>query len=226
MSAQRVSIGHVMMIVALAAVNLAVTALAGLGHIPPSLGCSIGIYRLPDHLEADPAPIASSLSLHVPDRLFHCFLRHGEPRRDGAAPSSGPPGPLVPTPHGRENRQQLAGRIPQMGRVMDGLFLELYAGVCDRIGRGVAGKAPRLGHRGIPARRLIGLGFSGLLNTVVHRVWRGAEPLSVQWILTAIEGDCLILGGLLGLSRLKSRSGETRVMLGKPIASAQERREQ
>src|ERR1700733_11251556 len=119
-------------------------------HQPLYLGC-FGVYGLRDHLEVDPDPIASSLSLHVPDRFCRCFLRHGELRRDGAAPSLGPTGPLVPTTHGRQVKQHLVW-IPLDRRILDGLLLELRAGVCDRLGRGMVRETPRLGHRGVLAR--------------------------------------------------------------------------
>jgi hypothetical protein len=51
---------------------------------------------------------------------------------------------------------------------------------------------------------LIGLGISSLLSIIAHAAWGGAEPVLVRWIETASLGVCLILGGSLGLSRLKS----------------------
>jgi hypothetical protein len=51
---------------------------------------------------------------------------------------------------------------------------------------------------------LIGLGISSLLSILAHAAWGGAEPLFVRWIGTVVSWVCLILGGLLGLSRLKS----------------------
>jgi hypothetical protein len=51
---------------------------------------------------------------------------------------------------------------------------------------------------------LTGLGISGLLSIVAHAAWAGAEPVIVRWIETVVLWVCLILGGLLGLSRLKS----------------------
>jgi hypothetical protein len=52
---------------------------------------------------------------------------------------------------------------------------------------------------------LIGLAIASLLQTVTHAAWGGAEPLSVLWIGRVVAVACLVLGGLLGLSRLKSR---------------------
>jgi hypothetical protein len=52
---------------------------------------------------------------------------------------------------------------------------------------------------------LIGLGISSLLSIVDHAAWGGAEPSSILWIERVVAGVCLILGGWLGLSRLKSR---------------------
>jgi hypothetical protein len=52
---------------------------------------------------------------------------------------------------------------------------------------------------------LIGLGISSLLSVVIHAAWGGAEPLVIRWIGNLGSLVCMILGGLLGLSRLKSR---------------------
>jgi hypothetical protein len=52
---------------------------------------------------------------------------------------------------------------------------------------------------------LIGLAIASLLQTVAHEAWGGAEPLSVLWIGRVVSVACLILGGFLGLFRLTSR---------------------
>ncbi len=52
---------------------------------------------------------------------------------------------------------------------------------------------------------LIGLVISSLLSIVAHAAWGGAEPWFVRWIETVVSWVGLILGGLFGLSRLKSR---------------------
>jgi hypothetical protein len=52
---------------------------------------------------------------------------------------------------------------------------------------------------------LIGLGVAYLLSIIAHAAWGGAEPVFVQWIETASLGVGLILGGSLGLARLKSK---------------------
>jgi hypothetical protein len=52
---------------------------------------------------------------------------------------------------------------------------------------------------------LVGLGISSLLSVVTHAAWGGAEPLVIRWIENFGSLVCLILGGFLGLSRLKSR---------------------
>jgi hypothetical protein len=46
---------------------------------------------------------------------------------------------------------------------------------------------------------LIGLAIAGLLQTVAHAAWGGAEPLSVLWIGRFVSVTCLVLGGFLGL---------------------------
>jgi hypothetical protein len=58
---------------------------------------------------------------------------------------------------------------------------------------------------------LVGLGIFGLLATLMaltaEAAWGGAQPSSVQWIgRLALLGVCLVLGGTMGLSRLKSRT--------------------
>jgi len=227
MSAQRVSIGQVMMIVALAAVNLAVTRAAlGLDIYPQVLVVLLGSIDF---------PIIWKLILHRSLRAFHYmflivfFIAFCVMANLVATERLHPLGLLV------RWYQHLTGEktdsnslvvFLRWGELWMACFLS-FALACV-IGLVAAWLERRRGWDIAAFLRgaLIGLGFSGLLNTVVHTVWRGAEPLSVQWILTVIEGVCLILGGLLGLSRLKSRSAETRVMLGKPIASAQERRAQ
>jgi hypothetical protein len=59
---------------------------------------------------------------------------------------------------------------------------------------------------------LIGLGISYLLSAVAHAAWGGAEPLFVQRIETASLGVFLILGGSRGLARLKSKPEYTHRM--------------
>jgi hypothetical protein len=46
---------------------------------------------------------------------------------------------------------------------------------------------------------LIGLAIASLLQTVGHAAWGGAEPLSVLWNGRLDSVICLVLGGLLGL---------------------------
>jgi hypothetical protein len=52
---------------------------------------------------------------------------------------------------------------------------------------------------------LIGLAIAGLLQTVAHAARGVAEPLSVLWIERVVLMVGLVLGGFLGLSRLKSK---------------------
>jgi hypothetical protein len=51
---------------------------------------------------------------------------------------------------------------------------------------------------------LVGLGIASLLATISHAVWGGAEPSSVLIGNRVISGVCLVLGGRMGLSWLKS----------------------
>jgi hypothetical protein len=52
---------------------------------------------------------------------------------------------------------------------------------------------------------LVGLAIASLLQTVAHAAWGAAEPVSVLWIGRVVAVVCLVFGGILGLSRLKSR---------------------
>jgi hypothetical protein len=58
---------------------------------------------------------------------------------------------------------------------------------------------------------LIGLGIASLSSIVAHAAWGGAEPQPVLWIERVVLAVCLILGGLLGLTRLKSRGPSPKV---------------
>jgi hypothetical protein len=51
---------------------------------------------------------------------------------------------------------------------------------------------------------LVGLGIASLLATIGHAAWGGAEPSSVLIGGRIILGVCLILGGRMGLSRMRS----------------------
>jgi hypothetical protein len=52
---------------------------------------------------------------------------------------------------------------------------------------------------------LIGCVIGSLPSIVAHAAWGGAEPLFVRWIEAVVWWVCLILGGLAGLSRLRSK---------------------
>jgi FtsH-binding integral membrane protein len=52
---------------------------------------------------------------------------------------------------------------------------------------------------------LIGCVIGSLPAIFAHAAWRGAEPLFVGWIGAVVQWACILLGGLLGLSRMKSR---------------------
>ena len=52
---------------------------------------------------------------------------------------------------------------------------------------------------------LVGYGIAGLWATIEHAAWGGPDPKSARWIGDLVGlGMCVILGGLMGLSRLKS----------------------
>jgi hypothetical protein len=51
---------------------------------------------------------------------------------------------------------------------------------------------------------IIGLGIASISAPIVHATWVGAEPSSVLIGDRVILGVCLILGGRMGLSRLRS----------------------
>jgi hypothetical protein len=53
---------------------------------------------------------------------------------------------------------------------------------------------------------LVGYGIAGLLATIARAAWGGAEPPSVLIGVRVTLVACLILGGRMGLSRLKSSS--------------------
>jgi hypothetical protein len=205
MSAQRVSIGQVMLIVALAAVNLAVTRAAlGVDIFPQVLLVLLGSIDF---------PIFWKLILHRSLRAFHYtflivfVIAFFVVANLVATERLHPLGLLV------RWYQHLTGEKTNINSLV--VFLrwgELWMAcflsftLACAIGLVAAWLERRQGWdiaaflRGV----LIGFGISSLLPIVAHAAWGGAEPLCVLRIERVVSGVCLILGGWLRLSRLKS----------------------
>jgi hypothetical protein len=62
---------------------------------------------------------------------------------------------------------------------------------------------------------LIGCVFGSLPSIVAHAAWGGAEPLFVRWIVAVVSWVCVILGGLLGLL---NKSGAPADAAGNPAS--------
>jgi hypothetical protein len=209
-SAKRISIGQVMMVIALAAVNLAVTRAAlGVDIFPQVLVVLLGSI---DFL------IIWKLILNRSLRAFHytflivfvvAFFILAILVDTGRLY---PLGLLVrwyrQLMGEKTNSISLAGFL-RIGELWMAVFLSFT--LACAIGLVAAWLERRRGWDIAAFLRgaLIGLGISSLFSIVAHAAWGGAEPLFVQWIGTASLGVCLILGGSLGLARLKSKPEDT-----------------
>jgi hypothetical protein len=205
MSAKRVSIRQVMMVVALAAVNLALTRAALSADFYPQL--LVVLLGSIDFL------ITWKLILNRSLRAFHYtfvvvfvitfFVMAHEVSMERFHPL----GVLVRSyQHATgEKTTSIAFAFLEPGELWMACVLSFALGCA--IGWVAAWLEGRRGWDIAAFLRgaLLGLGISGLLSIVAHAAWGGAEPLFVRWLETAGSWICLILGGLLGLSRLKSR---------------------
>jgi hypothetical protein len=207
MSAKRISISQVMMVVALAAVNLAVMRAARVDLLMMPVPCWIPLGFI-DFL------IIWKLILTRSLRAFHytflivfvvafCVM--------AILVDTGrlyPLGLLVRWYHhltgAKTNSISLAVFL-RFGELWMAVFLSFT--LACAIGLVAACVERRRGWDIAAFLRgaLIGLGISYLLSAVAHAAWGGAEPLFVQRIETASLGVGLIVGGSLGLARLKSK---------------------
>jgi hypothetical protein len=203
-SAKRFSIGQVMMLVALAAVNLAVTRAALEVDIYPQV--------LVVYLGSIDFLIIWKLILNRSLRAFHytfliVFLVAFVVMANLVATERlHPLGLLV------RWYQQLSGEkttsislgFLRFGEIWMACFLSFALACATGF---VAAWLERRRGWDIAAfcrGALVGLGISSLFSIVAHAAWEGAEPLFVRWIVIVVLGLSLILGGLMGLSRLKS----------------------
>ena len=208
MSAQRFSIRQVMMVVALAAVNLAVTRAAlGVDIYPQVLVVLLGPI---DFL------IIWKMILYRPLRAFHYtflivfvvsfFVMANEVVMERFHPL----GVLV-----RGYQHVTGDETPSisLGFLRSDERSELWMAclLSFTLGSAIGLVAARLEERhgwdiaAFLRGALVGLAIASLLQTVAHAAWGGAEPSSVIWIGRVVSMVCLVLGGFLGLSRLKSR---------------------
>jgi hypothetical protein len=204
MSAKRASIGDVMMVVALAAVNLAV-----MRAVPMEIVTYPTIWVLVGSIDF---VIFWKLILRRSLRAFHytClivfFVAFVVMANVVATERLQPLALLV------RWYQQLSGAksIPislgllDLGELWMACFLSLMLAILIGL---VAAWLERRRDWDIAAflrGALIGLGIASLLATIGHAAWGGAEPSSVLIGDRIILVVCLILGGRMGLSKLRS----------------------
>ena len=205
MSAKGASISQVMMIVLLAAANMAILRHSeGDFHVPLYLGLD-GDDRLLGPLEADPEAIDESLPLYIHDRLRDCVRRHGVLADTGRI---NPLGLLVRWYQqltGEEtNAIALAGFV-RFGEIWMAAFLSfILAWVIGLI----AAWLERRRNWDIAAffrGALVGFVIASLLAMIDGAVWgwvvESPGRFIGRWVLLAV---CLILGGWMGLSKLRS----------------------
>ena len=206
MSAKRVSIFQVMMVVAMAAVNLAVIRAAPLDVVIMPVPCWIPL-GLIDFLILWKLILTRSLRAFHYTFLIVFVMAFFVMAYLVTTERIHPLGLLVrgyqQLTEEKSNRNSLVVFL-RYGELWMACFSSLTLG-CT-IGWVAAWLERRRGwdiaafFRGA----LIGLGIAGFLSVVAHAAWGGAEPLLVRWAETIVSWVGLILGGWFGLSRLKS----------------------
>ncbi len=212
MSTKRVSISQVMMVVALAAVNLAVTRTAP-GDIAryPTLWVLVGSI---DFLIIWKLILTRSLRAFHYTCLIVFVITYVVTANFVAMERLHPLGLLVRWYQHLTGEQttSVSPGFLWIGEFWMACFLSFSLGCAIGL---VAARLERRRGWDIAAffrGALIGVGITSLLSIVAHAAWGGAEPSYVLWIERVVGWVCLILGGLLGLSRLKSKrpAGEGR----------------
>jgi hypothetical protein len=206
MSAKRVSIGQVMMVVALAAVNFAIIRAAPLDFVIMPVPCWVPLGFV-DFLIIWKLILTRSLRAFHYTFLIVFVIAWGVIANLVATERLHPLGILVRWYQHltveNTNSNSLVVFL-RYGELWMACFLSFTLGCA--IGLVAVWLERRRGWDIAAFLRgaLTGLGISGLLSIVAHAAWAGAEPVIVRWIETVVLWVCLILGGLLGLSRLKS----------------------
>jgi hypothetical protein len=205
MSAKRVSIRQVMMVIALAAVNLAVTRAALEVDIYPQV--LVVLLGSIDFLVIWKLILNGSLRAFRYTFLIVSVVSFFVMAHFVAIERFHPLGVLVRWYQHvtGEKTIRISLGFVRSGEIWMACFLSFTLGCAiglvaswleERRGRDIAAFL-----RGA----VIGLAIASLLQIVAHAAWAGAEPLSVLWIVRVVSVACLVLGGFLGLSRLKSR---------------------
>ncbi|MGO9921487.1 MAG: hypothetical protein ACLQIB_43200 [Isosphaeraceae bacterium] len=205
MSAKRVSIGQVMMAIALAAVNLAVIRVT-----PWELVMYPAVWVL---LGCIDFVIVWKLILRRSLRAFHYtflivfFIAFFVMANFVAMERLHPLGLLVRWYQhlARENTISISRGFLRNGEFWMASFLSLTSGCL--VGLAATWLERRRGWDIAAFLRgaLVGFGVFTLLALIDEAEWGGAQPSSVRLIgRMSVLGACLILGGLMGLSRLKS----------------------
>jgi hypothetical protein len=204
MSAKRFSIGQVMMVVALAAVNLAVTLAAlGVDFYPQVLVVYLGSI---DFL------IIWKLILNRSLRAFHYtflivfFVAFVVMANLVATERLHPLGLLVRLYQHLtgEKTNSISLGFLAIGELWMACFLSLTLACATGL---IAAWLERRRGWDIAAfyrGAIVGCVIGSLPSIFAHAAWRGAEPLFVGRIGAVAWWACMLLGGLLGLSRLKS----------------------
>jgi hypothetical protein len=206
MSAKRVSIGQVMMVVALAALNLALARAAPWDLILyPTIWVLLGSI---DFVIIRKLILKRSLRAFHYTSLIVLVVAFVVMANLVATERLHPLRPLVHWYQhlAGENTLSISLGFLMIGEQWMAAFLSLLLGCAIGLVAAWLEKRRNWDIAAFLRGALIGVGIASLLSTVAHAAWGGAEPSSVLWIEKVIGSVFPIVGGLIGLSTLKSNS--------------------